>query len=478
MDHKYIKLIAEELSINQSQVNNTQSLLAEGGTVPFISRYRKERTGNLDEVQIAAIKDRTAYFEDLAKRKDTVIKTIEDQGKMTDDLRIKITECLDQNRLEDIYLPYKPKRKTRAVMAIEKGLEPLAKTLFMQPNADPEDKASAFLNDDVEGIESALQGARDIIAEWVAEDASARDKTRKLFAREAVITSRVIKSKAEEGVKYKDYYEFSELLKKCPSHRLLAIRRGEKEGILSMDISVDIEDALGNLERIFIRASNACADQVVLAIKDSYKRLLKPSIETEFRLLSKEKADEEAIRVFSENLRQLLLSSPLGPKRILAIDPGYRTGCKVVVLDEHGNLNTNTTIYPHQPQNQMAAAMAEVRSLAEKFKVEAIAVGNGTAGKETEKMARSIQFDHEVQVFMVSESGASVYSASEVAREEFPDHDVTVRGAISIGRRLMDPLAELVKIDPRSIGVGQYQHDINQKRLKDSLDAVVESCVN
>ena len=478
MNETYINIIARELSVGAWQVTNTQTMLSEGATVPFISRYRKERTGNLDEMQIAAIKERTTYFEDLQKRKETVIKTIEEQGKMTDALRQSILSCTDQNILEDIYLPYKPKRKTRASVAIENGLEPLAKILFSQSNTDPHDKAAGFLTEKVPDVDSALQGARDIIAEWVAEDAKARDNIRKLFAREAVITSRVLKSKMEEGIKYKDYFEFSEPLKNCPSHRLLAIRRGENEAILTMDISVEADDAIDRLERIFIKASNDCAEQVSLAIKDSYKRLLKPSIETEFRVLSKEKADEEAIRVFAENLRQLLLSAPLGQKRILAIDPGFRTGCKVVALDEHGTLLHNTTIYPHEPQNQQTAAMAEIRSMVEKFKIEALAVGNGTAGKETEKMVQGIRFDREVQIFMVSENGASVYSASEVAREEFPDHDVTVRGAISIGRRLMDPLSELVKIDPQSIGVGQYQHDVNQKRLRESLDAVVESCVN
>lgn len=478
MKNQYTGLIAGELSISEKQILTVDKLLEEGATIPFIARYRKEMTGSLDEVQLAAVRDKLTYFRDLDKRKETVLKTIDEQGKLSEALKEQILKCTDQNQLEDLYLPYKPKRKTRAVAALEKGLGPLADIVFLQAAVNPEEKAKAFLNEAVKTAEEALQGARDIIAERVAEDAEARTAIRNLFAREAVLTSSVLKSKMEEAAKYRDYFEFSEPLKQCPSHRMLAIRRAEREGFLSMDISVETDKAVSRLKKLFIRSANACTPHVETAVEDSYKRLLKPSIETEFRLLHKNKADEEAIAVFSENLRQLLLAAPLGPRRMLAIDPGYRTGCKVVILDEQGSLLENTTIFPHPPQNEQEKTLRQLRALVNQYQVEAIAIGNGTAGKETEKLIRSIDFGSKPRIFQVNESGASIYSASEAAREEFPDKDVTVRGAVSIGRRLMDPLSELVKIDPKSIGVGQYQHDVNQSRLKESLDTVVESCVN
>lgn len=478
MENKYTGLISENLSISEKQVLNVARLINEGATVPFIARYRKEVTGNLDEVKINSVKEKLAYFSELEKRKETVLKTIGEQGKLTEALKRQIEDCTDQNKLEDLYLPYKPKRKTRAVMAIEKGLEPLADILYLQASPDPEVKARTFLNEEVKTVEEALQGSRDIIAERISEDVEAREAIRLLFAREAQLTSKVLKSKTEEAEKYRDYFDFREPLKQCPSHRMLAIRRGEKEGFLSMDISVDTEKAFARLKRIFIRSAGACTPHMEAAVEDSWKRLLKSSIETEFRLLHKGKADEEAISVFSDNLRQLLLAAPLGPRRILAIDPGFRTGCKVVVLDEQGSLLENTTIFPHPPQNEAEKAGRQLSSLVSRHRIEAVAIGNGTAGKETEKLVRNINFGTKLRIFLVNESGASIYSASEAAREEFPDKDITVRGAVSIGRRLVDPLSELVKIDPKSIGVGQYQHDVNQTRLKESLDTVVESCVN
>jgi len=478
MGHPINQLIADELKISVRQTSNTRLLLEGGATVPFISRYRKEHTGDLDETQVLAIKERLEYYTVLEKRKETVLHTIEEQGKLTEELRRSIEGCFDQNKLEDIYLPYKPKRKTRASVAKENGLAPLADWLLLQTNDSPDQKARAFINENVPDVGAAIHGACDIIAEKISEDAVARERIRKLFAREAIISSKSLKSKEAEGIKYKDYFDYSGPLKKTPSHRLLAIRRGEKEGFLSMDISVEMDDAINILERTFIKRNNESADIVRKAITDGYKRLLKPSIETEFRLLSKTKADDEAIKVFSTNLRQLLLSAPLGPSRVLAIDPGYRTGCKLAALDEQGGLIFNETIYPHQPQGRLREAEGTVRSLVDKYKITAIGIGNGTASKETEKFIRNIKFDSEVNIFVVSESGASVYSASEVAREEFPDQDITVRGAVSIGRRLIDPLSELVKIDPRSIGVGQYQHDVDQKRLQEGLDNVVVSCVN
>jgi len=420
------------------------------------------------------------YFTELDKRKETVLKTIDGLGKLSPELKTRIEGCYDATELEDIYLPYKPKRKTRATTAIEKGLQPLAELLFGQGAGQPEEEAAKFVNEQVKDTKEALQGARDIIAEWISENEQARNKVRQLFTQEATLSSKVIASKKdeEEAQKYRDYFEFSGSLADSPSHRILAIRRGEKEGYLIMDLNIDKARTVDELDRIFVKNGGAAAGEVKKAVDDSFDRLLKPSIENEFRLISKNKADEEAIHVFAENLRQLLLASPLGSKRVLALDPGFRTGCKVVCLDAQGNFIHNSTIYPHPPQQDTAASIAELRRLVDKYDIEAIGVGNGTAGRETEQLVRGIDFGRHVSIFMVNESGASIYSASEVAREEFPDQDVTVRGAVSIGRRLLDPLSELVKIDPKSIGVGQYQHDVNQTKLKEELDRVVESCVN
>jgi uncharacterized protein len=480
VEPKYISHISSIIRVSIRQAEQVAKLVAEGCTTPFIARYRKEATGNLDEVQIGQVTEQIAYFDELEKRKIAILKSIDEQGKLTPELRKRIDECMNNTKLEDIYLPFKPKRKTRATIAIEKGLEPLANTLFIQSAIDIEDEAAKYLTEEVKSIEDALQGARDILAEKITEDERARNMIRKMFADAAIITSKVMSSKkeTEEAQKYRDYFDFNEALHKCPSHRLLAIRRAEKEGILTMDISVSKEMAVEALDQVFRKNRTASAEQISLSIDDGYSRLLKPQIETEFRLSSKLKADEEAIAVFTENLRQLLLSSPLGSKRILAIDPGFRTGCKVVCLDEFGNFLHYETIFPHAPQGQWHEAKAAIRFLATKYGIEAIGYGNGTASKETESLVRSIEFDDPISIFMVSESGASIYSASDVAREEFPDQDVTVRGAISIGRRLLDPLSELVKVDPKSIGVGQYQHDVNQVKLKSSLDATVESCVN
>lgn len=480
MDLKYIQQIAASLNLSLKQVNNIHELQKEGSTIPFIARYRKEATGNLDEVVIGNVIDQIKYFEELEKRKETVIKTIDDAGKLSPELKKRINDCISATELEDIYLPYKPKRKTKATVAIEKGLEPLAKLIFEQGATNVEEEATRFITENVKDVSEALQGARDIIAEWISENEMARNIIRKLFSEEASLSSRVLTSKKDdaEAQKYRDYFEFREPLAQSPSHRILAIRRGEKEGFLIMDINIEKEKSIEELKRKFLKNSNAAAQQVGMAIEDAFSRLLKPSIETEFRTLSKNKADEEAIRVFAENLRQLLLASPLGHKRVLALDPGFRTGCKLVCLDEQGNLIHHTVIYPHAPQNDWNGAGQTIKELVNKYAIEAIGYGNGTASKETEQLARSIEFDKPVSVFMVNESGASIYSASETAREEFPDQDVTVRGAISIGRRLLDPLSELVKIDAKSIGVGQYQHDVNQNRLKDALDQVVESCVN
>ncbi len=462
------------------QVENVYQLSQEGATVPFMARYRKEATGNLDEVKINDVVEKIAYFNELDKRKETILKTIEAAGKLTTELKSRIENSFESTEIEDIYLPFKPKRKTKASAAIEKGLEPLASTIFAQNNIDIGTEAAKFINEQVATKEEALQGARDIIAEWVAENEQARNSIRQLFTSKAVITSKVLKSKkeAEEAQKYRDYFEFSEPFAACPSHRMLAIRRGEKEGYLTMDIGIDKETAFDALKTLFVKGNNAAAQQVATAVEDGYERLLKSSIENEFRLAGKNAADEEAIKVFAENLRQLLLASPLGSKRVMAIDPGFRTGCKVVCLDEQGSFLHYTTIFPHPPQNEAATATADIKKMVDKFNIEAIGIGNGTAGRETEQLVRRIEFGGPVSVFMVNESGASIYSASEVAREEFPDKDVTVRGAISIGRRLLDPLSELVKIDAKSIGVGQYQHDVNQARLKEQLDKVVESCVN
>ena len=472
------QMIASALKIAEKQVNNTLGLLNDGATIPFLSRYRKEVTGGLDEVQIGNIKEQHDKLCELEKRKNTVLETIEEQGKLSDELKKRIIACWDSTELEDIYLPYKPKRKTRAEVARQKGLEPLAMTIMMQRETDIMSKARLFVKGDVKDEEDALKGARDIIAEQINEDERARNQIRNQFTRQAVITSKVVKGKEEEAIKYRDYFDFSEPLKRSSSHRILAIRRGEAEGLLKVGISPEDDECIERLERIFVRSNNECGKQVSEAVRDSYKRLLKPSIETEFAALSKEKADEEAIRVFAENLRQLLLAPPLGQKRVLGIDPGFRTGCKLVCLDAQGNLLHNEAIYPHPPKNENSIAGRKVAKLVEMYDIQAIAIGNGTASRETESFITSLRFDREVQVFVVSENGASIYSASKTAREEFPDYDVTVRGAVSIGRRLMDPLAELVKIEPKSIGVGQYQHDVDQTKLKKSLDQTVENCVN
>jgi len=480
MEIKYIQKIAEKLSLGVKQVVNIFELQDEGATIPFMARYRKEATGNADEVVIGNVVEEIKYFTELDKRKETVIKTMEGLGKLTPELKQRIEDCYSATILEDIYLPYKPKRKTRATQAIEKGLEPLAKIVFEQGNENPETIAAGYVKDDVKDTKEALQGARDIIAEWISEHEQARNKIRQLFTEGAVLYSKAVNSKKEEeeAQKYRDYFDYHETLANSPSHRILAIRRAEKEGFLVMDITIDRELAVEELKRIFIKTSNAASAEVKKAIEDSFDRLLKSSIENEFRLLSKNKADEEAIHVFTENLRQLLLASPLGSKRVLALDPGYRTGCKLVCLDEQGNFIYNTTIYPHPPQNDREKSAAELKHLVGRYNIDAIGVGNGTAGRETEQLVRGIDFGKHVSIFQVNESGASIYSASEVAREEFPHEDVTVRGAISIGRRLLDPLSELVKIDAKSIGVGQYQHDVNQTKLKEGLDRVVESAVN
>lgn len=480
MELKYSQHIAALLNLSLKQINSIYELHNEGSTIPFIARYRKEATGNLDEVAITNVIEQIRYFNELEKRKETVLKTIEEAGKMTPELKKRIEDCVNATELEDIYLPYKPKRKTKASVAIEKGLEPLAKLLFEQGNDNPEEAASKFINEIVKDTTEALQGARDIMAEWIAENEQARNLVRKLFTEEAVVSSRVLttKKEEEEAQKYRDYFEFKEPLAQSPSHRILAIRRGEKEGFLIMTINIEKETAHAELKRVLLKSSTPAAKQVELAIEDAYNRLLQPSIETEFRMASKTKADEEAIRVFAENLRQLLLASPLGHKRVMAIDPGFRTGCKVVCLDEQGTFLKYNTIFPHAPQNDWNGAVQTIKELVAKYDIEAIGYGNGTASKETEQLVRGIDFGKPVSIFMVNESGASIYSASEVAREEFPNEDVTVRGAISIGRRLLDPLSELVKIDAKSIGVGQYQHDVNQNRLKEALDQVVESCVN
>ena len=472
------KMIASALNIAERQVENTLSLLNGGATIPFISRYRKEATGGLDEVQIGEIKERSDKLCEIAKRKETILKTIEEQGKLTADLKKRIDACWDATELEDIYLPYKPKRKTRAEVARQKGLEPLATILMMQRENNLSSRVRSFIKGEVKDEEDALKGARDIIAEQVSEDERSRNQIRNQFSRQAIITSKVVKGKEEEAAKYKDYFDFSEPLKSCTSHRLLAIRRGEAEGLLKVSISPNDEECTERLERSYVRGNNECSRQVQEAVRDAYKRLLKPSIETEFAALSKEKADEEAIRVFAGNLRQLLLAPPLGQKRVMGIDPGYRTGCKIVCLDAQGNLLHNETIYPHPPKSEHGVSSRKLTKLVEQYQVEAIAIGNGTASRETEAFVTNQRYDRKLQVFVVSEDGASIYSASKIAREEFPEYDVTVRGAVSIGRRLMDPLAELVKIEAKSIGVGQYQHDVDQTALKKSLDMTVESCVN
>ena len=478
---EFSQMIAAELKLPAHRIANTLKLLQGGATIPFISRYRKEATGGLDEVQIGDIQTRYEKLCELSKRKETVLSTIEEQGKLTPELKSRISACWNATELEDIYLPFKPKRKTRAETARAKGLEPLALLLMMQKENNLAAKVRSFVKGEVKDEEDALKGARDILAEQISEDERSRNLMRNQFQRQAIIQSKVVKGKETEeaSAKYRDYFDFCEPLKKCSSHRLLALRRGESEGVLKVTIFPEDEDMCNErLQRLFVRANNACAHQVEEALTDAYKRLLKPAIETEFAALSKEKADEEAIRVFADNLRQLLLAPPLGQKRVMGIDPGFRTGCKVVCLDAQGTLLHNEAIYPHPPKSEYAQAARKVVKLVEQYKIEAIAIGNGTASRETEQFVTSQRYDREVQVFVVSEDGASIYSASKTAREEFPDYDVTVRGAVSIGRRLMDPLAELVKIDAKSIGVGQYQHDVDQTKLKASLDQTVESCVN
>ena len=472
------KMISGLSGISEKQISSTLHLLGEGATIPFISRYRKEATGGLNEVQIEQIKEQHDKLCDIAKRKETILGTITEQGKLTVELEKRINDTWNPTELEDIYLPYKPKRKTRAEAARQKGLEPLATLLLLQRENNLSARAASFVKGEVKDVEDALKGARDIIAEQVNEDERARNAVRNQFSRQAEINAKVVKGKEEEAAKYRDYFDFSEPLKRCTSHRLLAIRRAEAEGLLKVSITPDDEACIERLERQFVRGNNECSEQVSEAAIDAYKRLLKPSIETEFAAQSKEKADDEAIRVFTENLRQLLLAAPLGQKRVLAIDPGFRTGCKVVCLDAQGNLLHNENIYPHPPVGKTGEAASKLRKMVEAYQIEAISIGNGTASRETEDFINQQTFDRQIPVFVVSEQGASIYSASKIARDEFPDYDVTVRGAVSIGRRLMDPLAELVKIDPKSIGVGQYQHDVDQTKLKKALDQTVENCVN
>ncbi|MDR2125429.1 MAG: RNA-binding transcriptional accessory protein [Prevotellaceae bacterium] len=471
-------LIAKDTGISVRQVEKTAELLNGGATIPFISRYRKEATGGLNEVQISQINDMLDKLVSLSKRKEVIISSIDEQGKLNAELKKRIEESWNSAEIEDIYLPYKPKRVTKAEIARKKGLEPLANIVFMQNERNLSARLPAFLNDEVENEDEALQGARDIIAERINESETARNIVRNSFAHTAVITSKAVKGKEDEGDKYRDYFDFGEPLNRCTSHRLLAMRRGEAEGILRVSISPDVDNCIERLQCRFVKGMNESSQHVAKAVEDAFKRLLKPAIETEFANMSKEKADTEAIRVFAENLRQLLLAPPLGQKRVLGIDPGYRTGCKAVCLDEQGNLLHNETVYPHPPQNEKGKAAAKISHLVSAYKIDAIAIGNGTASRETEHLVTKIHYSRSIQIFVVSENGASVYSASKIAREEFPDYDVTVRGAVSIARRLMDPLAELVKIDPKSIGVGQYQHDVNQTLLKKSLDQTVVNCVN
>ena len=474
----FTRLIAGELHLSEHAVENTLKLLDEGCTIPFISRYRKERTGGLNEVQITAISDRKERLQEIAKRKETIVKTISEQQKMTPELQKRIDDCWEMTTLEDIYLPYKPKRRTRAQVAREQGLEPLATLLMMQREANPEQVAKRFVKGDIATATDAIKGAQDIIAEQVSEDERSRNQVRSAFRREAFIESKVVKAKkdTDEAQKYSDYFEWEEPLKRCSSHRMLAMLRGQSEGILRISLTIDDEEAIQRLQHNFVRGNGSCQRLVGEAVEDGYKRLLLPSIETEFTNMSKEKADEEAIRVFAENLRQLLLSAPLGQKRVMGVDPGFRTGCKVVCLDAQGNLLHHEAIFPHPPVNHRMQASVHMQEMIKKYQIEAIAIGNGTASRETKDFVSDVTKD--IAVYVVSEDGASVYSASKMARDEFPDEDITVRGAVSIGRRLMDPLAELVKIDPKSIGVGQYQHDVDQTKLKHSLDHTVESCVN
>lgn len=476
----YAALIAEELGLTEHQVKNTLDLLESGATIPFIARYRKEVTDSLDEVQIAAVRDLYVKWQELDKRRSVILDSIAEQGKLIPELAEKINNALKMSELEDLYLPYRPKRKTRASVAVERGLEPLAKIIMRQGLIDLKSTAAKFVNPEksVETFEEALAGARDIMAEWVSENVGVRERLRIQFRNYAVISSKVVKNKEEEGEKYAIYFNASEKLAKVPSHRMLAMFRGEEEGFLQLNIAPDEEKALEMIKRFYLRGENDCSRQVEYSIEDAYKRLLQPQMETEMRKYYKEKADTEAIKVFVTNLRQLLMAPPMGQKTVLALDPGFRTGCKLVILDKQGKLLHTETIYPHPPHSQYKLASDKLKRLVLQYKVDAIAIGNGTAGRETENFVRHIPFERDVMAVVVNESGASVYSASEVARAEFPDYDVTVRGAVSIGRRLMDPLAELVKIDPKSIGVGQYQHDVNQNRLQSSLQETVESCVN
>ncbi len=478
--NQFTKLIAAQLNLREQAVENTLELLEEGCTIPFISRYRKEKTGNLDEVNIEAIAQAGEKFKEMAKRKETILKTIDEQGKLTDELKKRIEQCWDATELEDIYLPYKPKRRTRAQVARELGLEPLAQLILLQKESTPLQAAKKFVGEKVKDVEAAIQGAKDIIAETISENEFSRNSVRQRYKHGAIITSKVITKKKdeEEAQRFSDYFDFSEPLKKCSSHRLLAMRRGEAAGFLRVSISCDEENATDRLRQRYVRGNGEASKLVAEAVDDAFKRLLNPSIETEFAALSKQKADEEAILVFAENLRQLLLAAPLGQKRVMAVDPGFANGCKTCCLDAQGNLIHHEIVYPHPPRNKRGEATAAVLRMVKMYHVEAMAVGNGTASRETSDWLHSIQYPHPVDIYVVSEDGASIYSASKIAREEFPDEDVTVRGAVSIGRRLMDPLAELVKIDPKSIGVGQYQHDVDQTQLKKSLDTVVMSCVN
>jgi len=470
--------ILQQTNLAEKSIINTLKLLEEGATIPFIARYRKEATSGLDELEIAAIRDASKKYDELVQRQRTILSAAEEQGKMTPELRDKIENCFDAILLEDLYLPFKQKRQTRGDKARKAGLEPLAKMIMSQRGGAPEQMAERFVKGEIEDEEMAIQGALDIISEWINENGSARGRVKTIFSRKALLITKMVKGKDEEGAKYRDYFDVKEPLYRCSSHRFLAMHRAEKEGVISMKALPEESEAIEVLERFFVKGNDACADLVSHACKDAYKRLMAPSLENEVLNEAKQKADTEAIRVFSSNLRQLLLAPPLGSKRTLAIDPGFRTGCKVVCIDESGNLLNNVTIYPHPPQNEQSQAMAKISQLVQTYKIDAIAIGDGTAGRETEALIKKIRFDRELEVFVVREDGASIYSASSVARKEFPDYDVTVRGAVSIGRRLMDPLAELVKIDPKSVGVGQYQHEVNQTLLKDALDDVVISCVN
>jgi uncharacterized protein len=472
------EFIQSNSGLNGKSITNTLNLLNEGATVPFISRYRKEMTGGLDEVEITTIRDLAKKHDELIARQNTILSSIEEQGKLTSELKDKITSCFESTVLEDLYLPYKQKRQTKGDKAKKLGLEPLARMIMAQRGGDPETMAEKFVKGDVEDEEMAISGAKDIMAEWMNENSAARARMRQMFQRKSVLASKLVKGKEEEGAKYRDYFDFSEPLYKCASHRFLALIRAEREGFISLKAQPDQQEAIESLERFFVKGNDACAEIVAEACKESYKRLMCPSLENELLNEAKEKADKEAIKVFSTNLRQLLLAPPVGSKRVLAIDPGFRTGCKVVCLDESGNLLTNATIYPHPPQNESSAAQAKIAQLVQAYKIEAIAIGDGTAGRETEAFIKKTRFDRDLEAYVVREDGASIYSASPIARKEFPDFDVTVRGSVSIGRRLMDPLAELVKIDAKSVGVGQYQHEVNQTQLKEALDDVVISCVN